>query len=167
MRESPSPCASAAIMARGLVVPSAISPRIYRNLPSRPGKIGGLRKSPSPNVRAVERTTSRQDSHQPERRHGEVPSVGWPCPHSGRRRQLEDHALTIDASQPVGEHRERELPAILALQSRQRFTAAGLVLNDKPPALLPIPQGNAPPHITSGVAHTAPGTHPPRPSPAA
>src|SRR2546425_9697314 len=111
MRESPSPCASAAIMARGLVVPSAISPRIYRNLPSRPGKIGGRRKSPSPNVRAVERTTSRQDRHQPERRPGEVPSVGWPCPHSGRRRQLEDHALTIEASQPVDEHRERELPA--------------------------------------------------------
>src|SRR2546425_6192920 len=160
MRESPSPCASAAIMARGLVVPSAISPRIYRNLPSRPGKIGGRRKSPSPNVRAVERTTSRQDRHQPERRHGEVPSVGWPCPHSGRRRQLEDHALTIEASQPVGEHRERELPAILALQSRQRFTAAGLVPNGTPPAPAPIPEDTAPTHVTGGVAHSARGTQP-------
>jgi hypothetical protein len=57
-----------------------------------------------------------------------------PQPASGPRRrgQLQHHAVAITPTQPVDEHRHRQLPAVLALQRRQGSALERLVVHDTP-----------------------------------
>src|SRR2546422_616520 len=95
------------------------------------------------------------------------PAPARPCPPTpssasdlDERRQLQLHPFLIEPSPPVDRHRQRQLPAVFALQGRQGFAAARFVLDDTPGPLAPIPENTATAGITRGEAHPARGAQP-------